>query len=175
MSNTRLGQRELHLSFVSALDGAVIRHSDLNTKPLEVDLKPPLPHRVRLYMFNATYPPGGRTLGEHKIQLIVPGQQSGQRGSFDHSDSRIVLLVGYRADLRVFILWDAGLYPDFAYSRNVQVNAETVYAALAGKIGRQERLIRGQGKEMVLTARANLLRDALLERMQLTLKRVLGG
>ena len=121
-------------NFLRALSGSVLSHSNLAKKPLNADLKPPLPHRIRLYLFKATYPPGGRTLGEHKIQLMVPGQLREQRASFDYSDGRIILLGGYRPDLKIFVLWDADLYGDFPFSRNVQVKAETIYAALGWKM-----------------------------------------
>lgn len=113
-------------------------------------------------------------MGEHKIQLIVPGQERGQRASFNCADERIVLLGGYELELGVFILWDAYLYAEFSYSRNVQVKAETVFAALAGEIGKQQRCIKGQGVETVVTAHANRLKSALLLRMELTLERLTG-
>src|SRR5215831_16749425 len=121
----------LHEVFLGGLDGRALAHTDVNEKPLEVDLAPPLPSHVRVYLYNATHPPGGRTMGEHKVQLIVPGQDRGQRGNFDHSGGRIVLLVGYEPELEVFVFWDAGVHRDFAYSKNVQVKAETVYEAYA--------------------------------------------
>ena len=113
-------------------------------------------------------------MGEHKIQLIVPGQERGTRGNFDISGGRIPLLVGYRSDLRIFMLWDAELYVDFAYSRNVQVMPETVYEAFARGIGRQKRNLWNQLAEIVITADARHLGQALLERQQETLKRLLG-
>ncbi len=108
------------------------------------------------------------------MQLIVPGQQRGERASFDHSSGRIVILAGYEPEIEVFALWDAGLYPDFSYSRNVQVRAETIYAALAGKIGLQQRRIRGQGKEFVIAARPINLPTALWCRVEITRKRLVG-
>jgi len=118
-------------------------------------------------------------MGEHKIQLIVPGQERGQSGSFDQTGGRIVLLAGYEPELEIFILWDSGLYPDFTYSRNVQVKAETVYGAFAGKVCQQKRHIRRQKLEIkvetVLTARAKLLEEALLIRMKLTRTRMISG
>jgi len=42
---------------------------------------PPLPPKLRVYIYNATYLPGGRTMGEHKIQLIVPAQLRGERAN----------------------------------------------------------------------------------------------
>ena len=170
----RLSVATLHQTFLEALESAVSWHSDRETKPLEVDLKSPLPPKLRVYIYNATYPPGGRTIGEHKIQLIVPGQGSGERANFDSSDGRIPTLVGYRRDLGIFVVWDAELYVDFAYSRNVQVMAETVYEAFAQGTGRQKRYLWTGDGEIVFTADAQHLQQVLLERQQETLKRLLG-
>ena len=174
----RVSTEQLHQRLLDALGAEnVLRHGDLDAKPFQVDLAPPLPHRVRVYMYNATRPPGGRPLGEHKVQLIVPGQGRGDRGSFDHSDGRIVLLVGYAAEEDVFILWDAGLYPDFAWSRNVQVKAETIIRASAGKIATQDRQLRPPGGkrviETVIAAAPHRLHDALVKRMDITRARML--
>jgi hypothetical protein len=173
-SNEKLSVEDLHRALVHALDGRVSCHSALSSKPFEIDLKSPLPPKLRVYMYNATYPPGGRTMGEHKVQLIVPGQDRGERGNFDSSGGRIPILLGYRADLKIFILWDADLYPDFSYSRNVQVKPETVYEAFALGIGHQRRALWSQPAEMVITADRHHLAQAILERQQETLKRLLG-
>lgn len=172
--NERLSVEELHRTFLEALNGAVVSHSAVDVKPLDIDLKSPFPPKLRVYLYNATYPPGGRTMGEHKIQLIVPGQARGERGNFDSSGGHIPILAGYRPDIRIFMLWDAELYVDFAYSRNVQVMPETVYEAFAQGIGRQKRHLWTRNDEVVLTADARHLGRALLERQQETLKRLLG-
>jgi hypothetical protein len=173
--NERLSVELLHQTFLDALNSSVVSHSDLDTKPLEVDLKNPLPPKLRVYIYNATYPPGGRTMGEHKIQLIVPGQERGARANFDSSGGRIPLLVGYRSDLRIFMLWDAELYLDFSYSRNVQVMPETVYEAFARGIGKQKRNLWTGDGEIVITSDPRHLGQAILERQKETLKRLLGG
>lgn len=174
----RVTQEELHRRLVEALGAANIRsHSTWDAKPFEMDLIPPLPQRVRVYMYNATRPPGGRPLGEHKVQLIVPGQRRGERGSFDNEGGRIVLLVGYTAEENIFVLWDAGLYTDFAWSRNVQVKAETIIQASAGKLATQERQLRPpSGRpivETVLAVKPRSLGDAIVRRMELTCERLL--
>ena len=79
----KLSSERLHRQFLDTLGDAVLSHSAVEDKPLEVDLKSPLPPKIRAYIYNATYPPGGRAMGEHKIQLIVPGQERDQRGNFD--------------------------------------------------------------------------------------------
>ena len=173
--NERLSVEDLHHAFLNALGDAVIRHSDIKSKPLEVDCGLPLPPKVRVYIYNATYPPGGRAMGEHKVQLIVPGQERGARGNFDASEGRIPLLLGYRPDLGIFMLWDAELYVDFAYSRNVQIKAETIYAAFAQGIGRQKRILLNRPAELVVAADARHLGEAILERQRETLNRLLRG
>ncbi|MGE0575397.1 MAG: hypothetical protein AB7O82_12035 [Reyranella sp.] len=173
----RLTQLDLHRHFIAMLGKGVTSHSALSQKPLELDLASPFPGRIRIYLFNATRPPGGRPLGEHKVQLIMPGQRRDERGSFDHGDGRMVFLVGYAAEEDVFVLWDAGLYPDFAWSRNVQVKAETIVEASAGKLATQQRHLRpadGQAvTETLLAAPASRLVEAMQRRVQLTRERMM--
>ena len=172
----RVSQTELHRRFLDALAGAVRSHGALDQKPLEVDLVAPLPSRIRLYIFNATRPPGGRPLGEHKVQLIVPGQRRGTRGSFDQSGGQIVVLAGYAAEENVFVLWDAGLYSGFAWSRNVQVKGETLIHASAGKIAEQERRLRpapgNTVTETLLACPPTRLAEALVRRLEITRDRI---
>jgi len=175
----RVTQADLHRFFLDALGPAVVNHSPIERKPIEIDLISPLPARLRVYMFNATRPPGGRTPGEHKVQLMVPGQRRGERGNFDHGDGRLVLLCGYAAEEEVFILWDAGLYPNFSWSRNVQVKVETLIEASAGRIARQERRLRpsdGTTATEILLAFPRLrLSEAIELRLNLTRNRLAGN
>lgn len=172
----RLTVEDMHRTFVNALADRVVSHSDLTKKPLDLDLAHPLPRRVRLYLFNATRPAGGRPLGEHKIQLILPDQKRGARGKFAHDDGRFVILAGYAAEDGVFALWDAGLYDDFAYSRNVQIKAETITAASIGTVAEQVRVLRPKGgdptTEIVLASDASHLGEALIRRSELTVSRL---
>lgn len=172
----RLKTVDLNERFLTALGNSVTWHSGRGSKPLELDVSEPTPKRLRTYLYNATHPPGGRTLGERKIQLIVPGQLRGERGNLDHTDGRVVLLIGYEADVDVFILWDAGTYRNFPYSMNVQVNVETVFAAYSGKLEIQRRLRRTPVvvDEAVICAPADLLPAAIELRLSLSLCRLLG-
>lgn len=172
LTRLKLGVVELHEALLSALAQLVVESSPIDTAPLDLDLEPPLPDQARIYMFNATHPPGGRTLGEHRIQLITPGQERGTRGSFDHSDGRVVLLVGYKPELEVFVLWDAGLYHNFAYSWNVQVKAESLYHAFAQGIAVQNREHPKGLNEDVVVARADRLAEGIRLRWRLTLNRL---
>lgn len=175
----RVSQTEMHERLIAALGKRVLRHGPTSAKPLEIDLGGQLPVRIRVYMFNATRPPGGRPTGEHKVQLIVPGQRRGERGSFDHGDDRVVLLVGYVAEEDVYVLWDAGLYSNFAWSRNVQVKVETIIEATAGKLATQFRQLRpAEGQaivETLLAAPAERLAEAVDTRIQLSRQRLIEG
>ena len=175
----RISQTEMHERLITALGKRVLRHGPTSAKPLEIDLGGQLPVRIRVYMFNATRPPGGRPTGEHKVQLIVPGQRRGERGSFDHGDDRVVLLVGYVAEEDVYVLWDAGLYANFAWSRNVQVKVETIIEAMAGKLATQFRQLRpAEGPaivETLLAAPTERLAEAIDTRIQLSRQRLIEG
>ncbi len=173
----RMTPTELHAEFLAALSGLVVGHSDLGVKPLELEMEGPLPLRARVYMYNATRPPGGRPAGEYKVQLIVPNHARRERGDFDHSDGRTVLLIGYATEEAVFVLWDAGAYRDFAYSRNVQVKSETILTAFSRGIGLQERRLRPGGgpmvQETVVAATGEHLAKAIGMRVDLSRKRLL--
>ena len=177
VGSSRMTQLELHSVLVDALDDQVVAASNLGAKPLELELREPLPSRVRAYVYNATRPPGGRPAGEHKVQLIVPGQARGERGNFDISGDHTVLLVGYAAEESVFVLWDAGAYRDFGYSRNVQIKSRTLLNAFAGEIGLQKRTLRPRRgvtiRETVVAATAGRLDEAIELRVDFSLKRLL--
>jgi excisionase family DNA binding protein len=172
----RVSQVDMHRRLIEALGKRVLATGPVEAKPLEVDLGGSLPVKARIYMYNATRPPGGRPLGEHKVQLIVPGQSRSQRGNFDNNGGRMALLIGYAAEEDVFILWDAGLYSDFAWSRNVQVKAETIIEATAGKLATQFRQLRpADGRpalETLIAAPAEKLSEAIDRRIQLTRDRL---
>ncbi len=78
---------------------------------------------VRAYMWTITRDQSaeGRPPDEFKIQLILPGQGRGNRGSLDLAPPHQTVLLGYSPDFGVFVGWDARYYADFGYSRNVQV------------------------------------------------------
>ena len=169
---------ELHRAFIEPLNDLVVSHSDLSRKPLSIDGTLPLPKRLRAYLFNVTSPPGGRTVGEHKVQLIVPGQSRGERGNFDRSENRLVILGGFCSEEGVFVLWDADLYYDFSWSRNVQVNAETVFRASAGRIVEQVRVLRpnpgSTARETIVACPASRLLEAIEMRVQIRRRRLIG-
>jgi hypothetical protein len=116
---TRLGDTELNQAVANALGAAVARLRDIKAPVLELELVRPYPRRLRVYRYNATNPPGGRstTAPEHKIQLAVPGQVKGQRANFNYSGGRAVLLIGKVEDTDAFVLWDASIYRNFPHSR----------------------------------------------------------
>jgi hypothetical protein len=160
----RLSTLELNTAFVAALGDNVVNVNDLRAQVLALELAPPLPARLRVYVFNATNPPGGRSTPEHKIQLMVPGQGRGARGNFDASDGWSVALVGKVEDEDIFVLWDASLYRDFAFSRNVQVQTATILRAKKTQaIATQPRRLR-LGDETVIVAPPTQLTDAVVLR-----------
>ncbi len=159
-----LSKSELHERFVTAIGrGAVVSATTDAADELVVELRPPLPRRVRVYIYNATDAQGpDRT--EYRIQLILAGHAKGQRANFDRSEVELVLLCGYVPEQDVFVFWDASLHVDFAYSKNLQVRPENVAgAAVADVTVRQERSLRSD-IETVICAPSRFVAEAIAER-----------
>ena len=103
----RLPQRELHSLFLHDVGKYGIVSEDTGRKPLRIHLDYPFNRDVNAYIFNCTAPPGGRSIDEFKVQLILDGQKRGERGKFDIFDGRTTLIIGYAAP---FTDVDAGLW-----------------------------------------------------------------
>lgn len=106
----------LHASFLRPLSDWTLSHTPICDKPLEVDLALPRPPRLRVYMYSLVNSVATVRHHEYKAVLRVRGQPVGAYDSFSYSGGRLVLLVGYEADLDVFVLWDASLHPRFQTS-----------------------------------------------------------
>jgi hypothetical protein len=160
---------ELHLAFVSPLRTFLIGHSEISNKPLLVDLALPKPPRLRLYIYSLVGGVGTVRDTEYKAVLRLPRQPIGEYASFDHSGDRVTLVAGYRADLDVFVFWDASLHSRFKNGGNIQVMAQTVHDAAAYGTARQaRRLSRGRVVEEVIACRSPSLPEALDRRVATT-------
>lgn len=155
--------KRLHAAFLDALEGHVASHSDLTTKPLEVDLDLPLPPHLRVYLYSLVV--GGRSRpGEFKAVLRVPGQMVGEYGAFDHAGHRLAVLAAYREDMDVFVLWDASLHERFKNGGNVQVRDTVVEQAAATGWAEQHRPLRSGVTEVVFACRSATLPQAIVAR-----------
>ena len=135
----RLSTRELNHLFLTGLGDKARIVGEITDKPLLVDAKLPYSVKLRVYLYNCTNPPGGRAADEYKSQIIVPGQSRGDRGNFDYSGGRLVILGAYarltaEKDSGVFVFWDPMFHVNFAYSANIQVKSEILIRAFAEKV-----------------------------------------
>lgn len=159
-----MSKAELAQKILESLGAAVQSHSPVANVPFRIELPGLLP--LAIYAFTVTDPPGGRDPRELKIQLIAPGQQRGERGSFlVPDDDDFVVLLGYSSHYDVFVLWDAYKHPDFAWSKNCQVRLTEINDAVVTGLGRRERRLHGDAIETIITARPSHLRDALASRI----------
>lgn len=158
----------LHSSILRALGGIVVQSSAIAEKPLLLDLSLPNPPRVRIYAYSLVGGVGERVRQEYKIVLRVPGQRTGDYGSFDHSDGRFTLLLGFSEVFDVFVLWDASLHARFKSGGNLQVRDGTVHDAVALGCSDQIRKLTGGQQERVLACRSARLIAAINERVGYT-------
>jgi hypothetical protein len=171
----------LHERLLDALGTAAIEvRSKLRSKPLLVVMSVPVAHLAAFYVYLATDHPSERSIGDFRIQVILPGHRLGRRARFDRPDEALPYLVGFVPDLDVFILWDAALHEagdGVPYSKGVQVHARTVFEAAATGMSEQVRQIRAAGKvrgEIVIAARSAHLIGALHRRQQASLAALLA-
>jgi len=126
-----------------------------------------------LYAFTLTAPPGGRPIGEYKVQLIQPGQPRSARANLDLSDDRFAVIVGWSPEAQVFALWDAYAHASFAYSQNLQVRGDAVWIARTDGISSCPRTLRQErGTETVVVCRGDHLKEGLGARMDDTVRRI---
>lgn len=159
---------DLHRAFLAPLRGRLVGHSPTGSKPLCVDLALPSPPRLRVYMYTLVGGVGTKRPNEFKAVLRVPGQAVGKYGSFDFSDDRLAVVVGYRPELDVFVLWDASLHHRFKNGGNIQVKDRTVFDAAATGRAEQARKLTGEVHEVVIACQSWTLVKALEDRVAWT-------
>ena len=169
----RLRKNELNRLIIEGIGDKVEQHSSEESAPLLVDLVAPLSLKLRVYLFNCTNPPGGRALDEYKIQIILPGQKRGERGTVDYSEGRMPILAAYASegDSGVFLLWDADKHEDFSYSANMQVKADVIINALYSDVA----TITRKNGEIILAVRPQHLYKAIKCRLEIRRKEIIGG
>lgn len=160
---------DLHQAFLEPFGGRAHVRGQLDDKPLLVDMDLPLPPRLRIYMYNLVGGVGTKRDEEYKAVLRLRGQAVGTYESFDHSGGRVALLVAYRADLDVFVMWDASLHPRFKNGGNIQVHSDTVLTAAAvGYAQQTRRLVVAGAEEVVLACQSWNLPETVERRVALT-------
>lgn len=154
--------------FLEPFGDAVQHHSDVQSKPLMVDLRFPHPPRLRVYLFTLVHGAGEQRRREYKVVLRTRGQPIGEYGGLDHSDDRFTVLAGYDAALDVFVLWDAVLHPRFKNGGNLQVRDDVVRTAAALGVAEQIRRLAGGSRELVLACQSSTLPRAIEARVAST-------
>lgn len=170
MASHRLSQKELHDLFLEDLGVCAEDVENNGHKPLILRLKYPFNRELKVYLFNCTAPPGGRSIDEFKVQLILDGQKRGERGKFDTSDGKTTLIIGYATpfiDLSdgIWILFELDKHKEFAYSANIQVYLRQILPALEGKV----HVCQKNNKEILVIAQRQYLKNALQERFNIDL------
>ena len=165
----RLSQRKLHSLFLEDIGVYADSVVDNGRKPLCLRLLFPYNRDIKAYIFNCTAP-GGRSIDEFKVQLILDGQRRGERGSFDLNDRYTVLIVGYAVpfldeDNGIWILFELDKHMDFAYSANIQVYLRQMLKTLDNNIY----VCKKHNNETLVLSQRRYLLDALHKRFKIDL------
>lgn len=165
MTGKRLSQKQLHEIFLHDLGSVCQDVVDTGRKPLLMRLKYPFNRDVKVYVFNCTSPPGGRSYDEFKVQLILDGQKRGERGRFDTSDGRTIMIVGYASPFAdssegIWVLFETAKHMEFAYSANIQVYLRQMLPTLEKGV----HICTKNNKETLVLSQRQHLQEALSKR-----------
>lgn len=167
----KLLQSELHELFLQDVYPYAENIVNTGKKPLMFRLTYPYCCDIKAYLFNCTAPPGGRTIDEYKVQLILDNQKRGERGRFDDSDGTTVLIVGYADPLDapddgVWVLFELDKHREFAYSANIQIYLRQILQTLTNDVYTHLK----HNKETVVLAQRPYLLQALEKRFDIDLQ-----
>lgn len=161
----RLTAKELNGLFIADLSGAYCIQSDPAKKPLLISHAATPDTIYKVYIYNCTNPPGGRTLDEYKIQLILPNQGRGNKGYLDESDGTVILIVGFAiydaVTNGVWVIWETDRHREFAYSANLQVKMGSLLDTITNPVFYTQKP--GNGETIVVADRDHLC-DAITMR-----------
>ena len=171
---TRLSITQLNNFFADDLGDNYAVRSSMSEKPLLLSPKKNPDVVYKVYTYNCTNPPGGRTLDEYKIQLILPNQKRGTRGFLDDTDGSIILIVGFAVydtlENGVLIIWETSRHREFAYSANLQVKMGSLLDTITKKVF----CLRKPGNgEYIILADRNHLQEAVTMRQKVDIDNLL--
>lgn len=171
---------KIYHRLVEALGGHVVHPPtsvELAQDALVLDLKHPLPARLRFYAYAARYTDAERQGRVYKSQLtrglVNPAVQA-FRLRFDRTNGAAPVVVGYAEAWDVFIMWDAAVHDrgdGFPYSKMVAVPDRVVRQALTKDWVEHTRAPYGSGRsieETVIVTKASRLVPALGHRVRLS-------
>lgn len=169
----KLKQRELNDLFIKNIGANVDIIGDRNKRPLYLKLGAPYFRTVMAYIYNCTDPPGGRSVGEYKIQM-TDGPR-GQKFHYEDPQGRTILLVGYatialgNAQEHEWVLFETAKHRVVAYSANIQIYLHQLLRALDQKVA----VCVKRNKETVVIARPQYLPEALEKRFEIDQQKLL--
>ena len=174
--STRMTQKELHDIFLEDIGTFAGRVEDCGRKPLKMHLDFPFNRDIKAFIWNCTAPPGGRSIDEYKVQLILENQKRGMRGHFDETDGYKSLIIGYATPFvdklqGLWVLFELDKHREFAYSANLQVKLEYMLDTLGKPIIYQQK--RTTKEVLVMAQRSNLVK-ALIARMDVDAAKMTG-
>lgn len=171
---------------IDRLGGNVQWHSDVDIEgrdeALHIHLKPPLPQKTRLYLYNIV--PSGRE-DEYKLNARLPSiedergeededddeDDDSKRYAPDRSDDYLVLVGGYHEQYDIWAFWDDSLKDTYSSNPPLQIKKETVEKAASNGFAIQERDRAGHGGETVVAVGRNAVDEAIELRGRFTRNR----
>ncbi|HZR00548.1 MAG TPA: hypothetical protein VFC93_17245 [Chloroflexota bacterium] len=168
----------LHQKILVALGDLVRTHDDLDKIPFVVRLTSDVGLSVFAFTLTPSKSATGRPTGEHKAQLIVPGQKrgAGEKGRLLVAPYSAPVIAAWSPQYDVFVLWDGYAHEEFAYSKNMQVKDTALSEAQTRGVYEVQRNLPAlggvrRGLETVVVCTPSQLKDGIQRRIQLSAER----
>ncbi len=155
-------RERIHQKFIESLGEAVLEHTPLNERPLGVVLCKPFFIKLEVHLFPNTIS-SGRSDGEYKFCLSIPGQKPGEKASFPCKLGE-PLLVSYTEEYDVFIIYDAYKHFNFYCSNNIQSRLEFILESMSNTLTTREKKKTG---EILIGVTSNNLLEGIKKRLML--------
>lgn len=163
----KLKQIDLQTMFLEDMGNCVEIHSEEGKKPLYLTCGTPINCKLKVYLFNCTNPPGGRTPDEFKSQLIIENQKKGERGRLIEGLNEYVLLIGFAVPYGdqsdgIYVIWETKKHREFAFSANLQVKLGPMLQTTEKKVVLYRK--KSNGETVCIAKRKNLI-EAICRRL----------
>lgn len=175
-----LERADIAQELVDRIGGSVQWHSSTDIEgrdeALHVHLKPPLPQKTRLYLYNIV--PSGRK-NEYKLNARLPAIENSEvddsggssRYAPDRSDDYLVLVGGFHEQHNIWAFWDDSLKNTHSANPPLQIKKETVQKAASNGFAVQDRDTAGRGGETVVAVEHSRVDEAISLRSRFTRNR----
>ncbi len=164
----KIVQEKGYKLIIESLEPILLSHSNKQDQSFVLELKPPLPNLIRIYLTDMRI----SLSKDAYVARLIFGNKRGEVWNFDNTDVSYTVLCGYIDELNMFILFDTSFHTNISYHKKISVPIEMVYKAIS-----YEQIFKRitNNKEIVIIVPPNKFIQGLEQRYELHLQNLISG